>query len=264
MYPRIVKTASYGRVYEVEEGVYFPSVTTVLKYGTPTPEFLMKWMIEQSKGDYARHLNHSGEASEIGTSIHSLIERILNGEEIEISDDPLDFVKGRGYYPTYNTTLAIRKGLMSFLAFWKHKNPTVEEIEVLLFSTDQYEDQYMFPFCGRCDLIAQIDGERWLLDFKTSKKVKDVLNYKLQLTMYTMLWNSMYPDKPIDRMGVIWCKKDFQAAAPPKSVLEPFEYTYDPRLVQSVYNVFEACYDGFKLGKPRPRKIVPRVFSLAE
>ena len=70
MYPKIVKTSAYGRVYEVEKGIFFPSVTTVLKYGLPTPEFLMKWMIEQSGGSYEKHLHHSGAASEIGPPIH--------------------------------------------------------------------------------------------------------------------------------------------------------------------------------------------------
>ena len=44
-YPRIIREAKYGRVYEIAEGAYVPSVTTVLKYGLPTPEFLMKWMM---------------------------------------------------------------------------------------------------------------------------------------------------------------------------------------------------------------------------
>ena len=62
-YPRIVPSASYGRVYEVQEGIFFASVTTILKYGLPTPEFLMKWMIQQSQGVYQRHIPHSGEGS---------------------------------------------------------------------------------------------------------------------------------------------------------------------------------------------------------
>jgi hypothetical protein len=114
-YPRIVPNSTYGRVYEVDAGIFFASVTTILKYGLPTPEFLMKWMIQESQGNYQRHLQHSGEGSEVGTCVHDLIERLLAGEEIEISDDPLEYVKGKGYYPTYNTTIQIRKALQSFM-----------------------------------------------------------------------------------------------------------------------------------------------------
>jgi|21_taG_2_1085346.scaffolds.fasta_scaffold04578_7 hypothetical protein len=263
-YPRIIRNAAYGRVYECEEGIFFPSVTTVLKYGLPTPEFLLKYMIETSRGSYERHLNHSGEASEVGTAVHELIERILLGEEITISSDPLDYVSGRGYYPTQSTLTMIRKGLQSFMAFWDNMNPEVESTEEMLFSTTQYKGNYCFPFAGRCDLTAMIDGERWLLDFKTSKQCKGVFNYGIQLTMYKMLWDDMHPDKPIDRMGVVWCKKDFLSATPPRSVLEPIEYEYQPEMVKSIYGIFQQNYDGFTLGQPRLKAKPPRVFSLAE
>ena len=107
-----------------------------------------------------------------------------------------------------------------------------------------------------------INGERWLLDTKTSKVVKDVLNYGIQLTMYRMLWDAMHPDQPIDRMGVIWAKKDFVAATPPRSVLEPIEYQYRPDLIKPVYTIFQEVYDGFELGKPKVKEPIPRVFSL--
>ena len=123
----------------------------------------------------------------------------------------------------------------------------------------------MYPFCGRCDLIADIEGERWLLDVKTSKVVKNVLNYGIQLSMYKMLWDSMHPDQPIDRMGVIWAKKDFTLSEPPKSVLTPIEYEYTPNLIAHVYAIFQECYDGFKLGNnPKVKAEPPKTFSLAK
>ena len=93
-YPSIVPYTKYGRVYEVTKGVFFPSVTTVLRYGLPTEEFLLKWFIEQSKGDYQRHLQHSGLASEIGTFVHDGWERVLEGEEITISNNTMVIVAG--------------------------------------------------------------------------------------------------------------------------------------------------------------------------
>ena len=262
-YPRIIREAQYGRVYEIAEGAYVPSVTTVLKYGLPTPEFLMKWMIEQSGGDYQKHIHHSGEQSEIGTAVHNLIEEIVSGAEVHISDNPLDYVSGKGYYPTYNTTIAIRKGLQSFMAFWKAQQPEVIEVETLLYC-DAFDDEhgFLYPFAGRCDMIANIKGEKWLLDVKTSKVVKDVLNYGIQLTMYKMLYDASNPESPIDRMGIIWAKKDFINPTPPKSVLAPIEYAYQPEMVHHAYAIFSQCYDGFSLGKPKIRDKAPRIFSL--
>ena len=263
-FPRIIPSSAYGRVYEVEPGVFFGSVTTILRYGLPLQEFLMKWMIENSQGSYQRHIQHSGEGSEIGTAVHNLIERIVAGEEIEITDDPLDYVSGKGYYPTYHTVIQIRKALQSFVLFWKTQQPLVESVEQLLWSTKKHNGDYMFPFCGRCDMIATINGERWLLDVKTSKVVKDVMNYGVQLSMYRMLWDAMNPQLPIDRMGVIWAKKDFQASSPPRSVSAPIEYNYRPELVKPIYTIFQEVYDGFKLGEPKLKAPAPRIFSLED
>ena len=266
-YPRIVKGTSYGRVYEVDEGLYFPSVTTILNYGLPKQEYLMKWIIENSNGSYEKHLNHSGEASEVGTAIHDLIERIVNGEVIEFTDNPLDFVSGRGYYPTFNTLLQIRKGLQSFMNFWTHNKPKVESMEKLMYNTDQYEGNYMFPFCGRTDLICTIENEklepeRWLIDYKSSRVVKDVLSYQIQLSMYTAIHNQNNPNKKIDRIGIVHCNKTFRGVNPPRSTQNPIEYDYRPDLIKPVYTIFQQVYDGYELGKPKLKESAPKVFSL--
>ena len=258
----MIREAAYGRIYEIAPETYVGSVTTVLKYGTPTPEFLMKWMITESGGSYDKHLNANSEASEVGTAVHESIEGILAGEIIEITDDPMQYVKGRGYYPTYKTSMQIRKGLQSFMAFWNHNKPEVVEVETLLSCSDTQDGDLILPFAGRCDMIAMIDGEKWLLDVKTSKVVKYVMNYGIQLTMYKLLYDRANPDSPIDRIGIIWAKKDFAGALPPKSVLKPIEYKFGPDMVHHVYAIFSQCYDGFTLGKPRLRDKAPRVFSL--
>ncbi len=260
-YPKIVKNAKYGRVYEVAEGIYFPSVTTCLKYGLPTEEFLLKWYIENSKGDYQRHIQHSGEASEIGTLVHDLIDRMLEGEEITVSDNPLEVVPGRGYYPTHKVSLEVRKALLSFMEFWKKQSPKVIDKEMLLYSLKMKANEFMYPFMGRCDLVVKIGPDTWMLDIKTSKNVKDVLSYQAQLTMYAMLWNDMNPKTPVDRIGILWAKKDWNAK-PPKSVQEPFEYQFDANLVRDIYAVFKRVYKGFVLGKPKIKEPIPKTFSL--
>ena len=265
IFPRIERRSAYGRVYEVEENCYLPSVTTVLRYGTPTEEFLFKYMLVNSGGDYQKHLHFSGEQSEIGTAIHDLCERIMLGEEIEISDNPLNHVPGRNYYPTFQTTLAIRKGLQSFLSWYEENQPNIVSLEQLLFSTQKDKDgNYLYPFCGRCDIIAVVDGEKWLLDIKSSKYVKNVTSYQIQLSMYKMLYDAMNPETPIDRIGVVWAKKDW-ASKVPKSVFNTFEYKYDPTLVKHICAIFNKYYDGFKLGhQPRLKNKVKKVFSLAD
>jgi len=267
-YPRIVKGSTYGRVYEVEENLFFGSVTTILKYGLPTPEWLFKYHIKTSGGDYDKYLRHSGEASEIGTAVHTLAERVISGEVVEISDNPLDYVSGKGYYPTDYTLVQIRKGLQSFMAFWDHNKPKVEAVEQMMFNTEQCEGNYMFPFAGKCDLICTIFNkkkekpERWLLDIKTSVSIDNSLNFQLQLSMYTAIHNQNNPDRKIDRMGILWAKKDFKKTNPPLAVLTPKEYKYRPDLIKPVYTLFQELYNGFELGKPKVKESTPKVFSL--
>jgi len=66
----------------------------------------------------------------------------------------------------------------------------------------------------------------------------------------------------VDRMGIIWAKKDWKGDTPPKSVLEPIEYEFDANLVRDIYAIFKRTYDGFELGKPKVRKPLPKTFSL--
>ena len=261
-YPRIVPHTSYGRVYEVSKGIFFPSVTTVLRYGLVLEEYLLKWFIEQSQGDYQRHIQHSGEASEVGTQVHEIfIERILDGEEICVSDNPLEVVPGRNYYPTSQVSLQVRKALLSLMEFWAKNSPKVIDKEMLLFSLETKANEFMYPFMGRCDLICKIGKDVWLLDIKTSKVVKDVLSYQAQLTMYAMLWNNMNPKNPVERIGIAHAKKDW-GAKPPKSVLEPIEYEFDANLVRDIYAIFKRVYKGFELGKPKVKDPIPKTFSL--
>ena len=264
-YPKICPDATYGRVYQLgPDGPYVASVTTITSYSLPTQQYLMKWFIEQSKGDYQKHIEFSGEASEVGTAVHALAERVLRGEEVVISDDPLDYVSGKGYYPTHQTLTQIKKGLQSFMTFWNKQGPELVAMEELLWSLDRASDgTYLYPFCGRVDMVATIGDERWLLDLKTSKVVKNSLAYQLQLSAYKLLWDAKHPELPIDRLGVIHCNKTFTRDTPPKSVEEPIEYKFTPDLLFHAFSIFSEVYDGFELGQPKRKAKVPKVFSLA-
>tara|TARA_R100000278_G_scaffold31387_1_gene28797 strand:+ start:244 stop:1041 length:798 start_codon:yes stop_codon:yes gene_type:complete len=263
MYPRIVPDTTYGRVYEVAEGVYFPSVSTIPAYGMPTAPFLLKWYIEQSQGDYDRHTKYNGQASEVGTFVHDCIEKMLDGEQIKISPNPLDHIKGKGYYPTYKASVEIKKALASYVAWHNLHKPKVVVTEKLLHSLAKKGKNYKFPFAGRCDMVAEIDGELWMLDIKTSKVVENQPSMQCQLSIYKMLWDATQ-DRKIDRLGIIWAKKDYTRNTPPSSVQKTYEYQYDEELVRDTYKMFKRFYKGFEtgLGKPRQRTPLADTFRL--
>ena len=196
--------------------------------------------------------------------MHALWERVLSGEVITIPDNPNDCVPGRMYYPSQTVATEIRKALMSLTAFWENCKPEVVVKECLLYSLKKHEGKYCFPYAGRVDLVAWVNGELYILDIKTSRVVKESLSYNLQLTMYMQLWNDMHPEMPATKIGAIHAKKDWMKA-PPKSVLEPIEYRYEPDLVTAAYKIFQRCYDGFDFdGGLKIFRSLPKTFSLSE
>tara|TARA_R100000655_G_scaffold25140_3_gene51070 strand:- start:738 stop:1535 length:798 start_codon:yes stop_codon:yes gene_type:complete len=256
MYPQIVPDTTYGRVYEVAEGIYFPSVSTIPSYGMPTDPFLLKWYIEQSQGDYDRHTKYNGQASEVGTFVHDCIDKMLEGEEIKISSNPLDHIKGKGYYPTYKASVEIKKALASYVAWHNIHKPKIIAKEQLLCSLDKKGGNYKFPFAGRCDMVAEINNELWMLDIKTSKVVENKPAMQCQLSIYKMLWDANY-ERKIDRLGIIWAKKDYKRNTPPTSVKKTYEYQYDEELVCDTYKMFNRFYDGFERGLGKPKQYTP-------
>ena len=62
--------------------------------------------------------------------------------------------------------------------------------------------------CGHADLIAEIDGTNWVLDWKTSKKVS--LTYPLQLSAYAAMASKQFRLK-IDNGAIVRVPNDPKA-----------------------------------------------------
>lgn len=140
----------------------YPSVTTILAAAGPSKTGLMNWKEEQAilsalslpreanetDADFAKRVvldsRKEVEAAAVrGTHIHSLAETLINGEE------PGELVTG--YEPHYES-----------LKEW-HKDVTKVHVSesVLVNEAEGY--------AGRVDLIADINGEIEVVDFKTRK-----------------------------------------------------------------------------------------------
>ena len=70
------------RVYKRAEGVYYPSVTTILNY-MPKNNFFMTWL---------KDVGHNADliakrAADEGTQVHKAIEELVEGNEISWIDD---------------------------------------------------------------------------------------------------------------------------------------------------------------------------------
>lgn len=152
-----------GRHYITPHGV-FPSVTNVLS--KKENKGLQEWRDRVGDEEADRV---SKEATTRGSAVHDLFERYLKGEEIIFSHPSLQ-----------EHFMQVKKVLDKFEIIYANEIP--------LFS------KYL-KVAGRCDCVAQINGEIQIVDFKTSKHHKtdlDIHSYKMQCAAYTFMCNEIY------------------------------------------------------------------------
>lgn len=154
-------------VPEGTEGA-LPSVTTILSVRANPG--LQEWRDRVGAEEAYRRQQ---ESSELGTRVHKELEHlvgfaaktdaaILLHEALEpIDTDP--FVQG-------------------FVSWFNKYQPSSLLAETYLQS-DLHE------YCGTADLICMLDGEQWVIDFKTSKHIRP--EYALQLAAYEQAWCEM-------------------------------------------------------------------------
>ena len=146
------KTIDGKRHYVISEDRCYPSVTTVMSKLPEKVKGLQEWRNRVGDKEADRV---SKEARERGTKVHQMIENHLNNAHIYTN---------LKQYPMQ--TLWPSMGM--FKSIEPHLNKYVDNIyaqEVPLYS-DHLE------LAGRCDCIAEFDGELAIIDFKTSSKTK--------------------------------------------------------------------------------------------
>ena len=155
------ETTERGRRYVDPDGHTYPSVTTVL--GILTEQAIREWRMRVGEDEANRVSNR---ASARGTSVHSIIERYLKNE------DTNDFL------PHIKQSLANVKPILD------SRIGKIYGIESPLYS------RYL-GLAGRCDCVAEFDGVPSIIDFKTSKRVKQkekISNYFAQMSAYAIMW----------------------------------------------------------------------------
>jgi hypothetical protein len=163
--------------YYTNNGVdFFPSVTTVLE------AFPQSWALAQWKKSVGFNADIILEkAAAEGSAIHDAIERYLGGEEIT--------------YHQYNLTEW--QCILRFVEFWQSVQPLLEASETIIVSP-------ALRLGGTVDIVCVINGERWLIDAKSSNSVHDTMEY--QLAAYATMWNEQHPGHKIDRRGILHLK----------------------------------------------------------
>lgn len=171
-----------GRVYQTPTGEKYPSVTAVT--GILNMASIHEWRKRVGEEEANRI---SSRAAKRGTQIHSLCESFLNNEETKPSIFDLD---------AYNAMLPELK-----------KINNVRCLETPLFS-------HHLRIAGTVDCIADYNGKRSVIDFKTSSKTKskeDIYNYFMQTAAYAVMFEER-TGLPVSQLVIIMSCDDSKSA----------------------------------------------------
>ena len=231
---------SYDRILEISDdhkqitlpdsrfyrrnGNYYPSVTYVLSY-YPKGKFFEDWL--KKVGYASEHIVKK--ASSEGTQVHEMIEDYLNGKELKF----LEY--GVPMYPTLVWQMFLR-----FVDFWEEYKPTLIEAEVHLFSDE-------LKIAGTCDMVCEINGELWVIDFKTSNHLQTT--YDLQTAIYSQCFEECF-GKKVNRTGVLWLKSSKRG--PKKGVMQGkgWEMYESKRTQEENLNIYGAVRTLFDIENP--------------
>jgi ATP-dependent exoDNAse (exonuclease V) beta subunit len=236
-YDRILKISDdYQQItmpdsrYYKRNGEYYPSVTHVL--GTyPKGKYFEQWL--KQVGFAADYIVKK--AGEQGTITHNLIELYLQGEEQSFLNE----------YNTPQYEPEVWQMFLRFVEFWETYNPTLIEEEVHLFS-DEYR------VAGTCDLVCEINGETWIIDFKTSNHLQPT--YDLQCAIYAQCYEECF-GKKIDRVGVLWLKSSKRKFSKEKMTGKNWEVYESPRTQEENLKIFSTVRTLFDLENPNEKPL---------
>jgi hypothetical protein len=216
-----------ARYYQRFPGVFYPSITTILSY-FPKGQFFESWI---------KDVGHNSDiimrrAGEEGTQVHEAIERYLSGEEIRwIQPD------GRVNYHTH-----VWKMIVGFTEFWDTYKPKLILSEEFMFSDEH-------KYSGTLDLLVEINGERWILDIKTSNSLHE--SYFLQMAAYTKAYEETSKQK-VDKNGVIWLKSAKRGPDKRGKKMQGhgWEVAEGSKTVDEYFQMFLHTYETYKIANP--------------
>ena len=226
------------RFYEAREGVFYPSVTTILDMYPKGPQFA-QWL--KDVGNNAKII--AERAAEAGTKVHNACERLMNGEELVWDDREWDFNEW--------------SGILRFVDFATRFKPEWIAVEVQTFSEK-------YRYAGTLDIVCKINGETFLLDLKFGNAI--YITYFMQLAAYKQSWEETNPDHPIDKMGILHLKAATRTEGkPPAMQGKGWKIEFPKDSYEKLFHMFENTLEIYYFDNPDPRPknlVLPSVVKL--
>ena len=238
-----------GHSYEID-GERAIGITTAIDGGVPKPA-LINWaaritvdcaedrwaeLVEMRPSQRRKVLerarwDHRDPAAERGTRAHKLVQQLAQGQAVEPDEDLI------GHADAY----------LRFVDEWQPRELLIER--PVFNRTHRY--------AGTPDLFVDlIDGQRWLLDFKTGENVYSEVALQLAAARYAEFAlddaGAEIPVPQVDAAGVIHLRADGYALIPVPAGLEAFRlFLYAKQIAESTLKDREAWL-GDVLQPPSP------------
>ena len=129
---------------------------------------------------------------------------------------------------------------LRFVDFWEEYKPTLIEAEVHLFSDE-------IKVAGTCDMVCEINGEIWIIDFKTSNHLQTT--YDLQVAVYGQMYKECF-GKKIVRYGILWLKSSKRKSNKDKMQGKGWEMVLPSRTQEENIEIFKTVKRLFDLENP--------------
>ena len=214
------------RVYKRSEGVYYPSVTTILQY-MPKNKFFESWL--KDVGHNADFIMRR--AGKEGTQVHEAAEALVKGDEVSWMDD----------YGNAKYSQIVWEMILKFHNFWSTHKPE-------LISTEDFVWSDKHKYAGTADLVVKMYDQTWLLDIKTSNSIHK--SYDLQLASYAKALEESKGIK-IDRTGIIWLKAQSRGPSKQKKVIPGKGWkVLQIDEIDKNFELFKMIYELYKLENP--------------
>lgn len=210
-----------GRHYVTPSGLRYPSITTVLSamQSAEKKQVLANWRARVGEQEANKV---SMQATSRGTGMHTICENYTCN-----FPNPM-----RGHMPT---AVEMFKNIKPVL---DERVGTIYGNELALFST-------ILKAAGRTDMVAQFDGIRSVVDFKTTKKPKKeewITDYFLQSTAYAIMVEEMYPGIVIPQIAILIASEGEDGVKNQVFVKKTAEYR------EQVYQTFSQYHDNHAIG----------------
>lgn len=197
-----IERSRYGYRWLPNGRKTYTRVTSIVKHLSGDPTALIRWNTEKvaavaseigvrlGRGELspeeasfllsADQIQRAGEdalakAGDFGTTAHRFIEAWAGGGTFD-TDGLSDDLLGRLEY---------------FVRWVEDAKPAFGALEIFVWHDD-------LLYAGTCDCLARIGGEVWMIDWKTSKSIRD--EYSLQLAGYRFAQRVGWADGRVDKV----------------------------------------------------------------